>query len=97
MISDHLAKLPLFATDREKAVAIVGKSGADRWAKEVLPILERRGFPRVGTLHGRRAVPLVLEFYERYFGVTAGFALSEPDGVERLGLDDWKNRNKKGQ
>ncbi|MBZ9922278.1 hypothetical protein LB579_31880 [Mesorhizobium sp. BR1-1-7] len=92
---DALSKLPMFATDRQIAAAIVGNGGADRWIKEVMPILERRGLPKVDALHGRRAVPLVRKFYEGYFGITAGFATAKPDGEEKLGLDQWKTRNKK--
>ncbi|MBZ9943496.1 hypothetical protein LB533_20630 [Mesorhizobium sp. BR1-1-13] len=87
--------LSLFATEKEVATAIVGKSGAEKWIREVLPVLRRRGFPASDALHARLAVPLVKRFYEGYFGQTAGFAVAKPDGEEKLGLDQWKTRNKK--
>jgi hypothetical protein len=85
-----LDKLPLFATDIEIAVAIVGKARAERWRKERLPTLERKGFPAVDAFHGGRAVPLVRKFYEAYFGITAGFAMAKPGGEDRVGM--WLGR-----
>jgi hypothetical protein len=39
-------KLPLFATDREITIAVVGKQHASHWKRFVLPILQARyGFP----------------------------------------------------
>lgn len=79
--NDALDKLPLFASDHEIAVAIVGKERA-AYYKSILPTLERRGFPQVDPLHKGRAVALVKKFYEGYFGITAGF-VAKPDGDER--------------
>lgn len=87
-MNDALSKLPLFATDREIAIAIVGKERASMWVKVVIPQLERKGFPRVDPLHDGRPVPLVKRFYDGYFGITAGFKVAAPDGEEKLGL--WK-------
>lgn len=78
-----LDKLPLFASDQELAIAIVGRKNATHWRKFVLPALERGGFPKVDTLHIGRAVPLVKRFYEHYFGLTLGWAMA-PDGEK-----DW--------
>lgn len=88
-MTDSLAGLPLFATDKQLAVAIVGKERAAMWLKATLPQLERKGFPRIDPLHDGRAVPLVKKFYDGYFGITAGFAAAAPDGEERLG--EWKS------
>ncbi len=87
-----LDALPLFATDHQIAVAVVGRAKADYWRKVVLPSLERSGFPSVDPLHKARPVPLVGKFYEAYFGITAGIAMAKPDGEERLG--QWKSRKK---
>jgi hypothetical protein len=89
-MSDPLSQLPLFATDREIALAVVGKARADYWLKAVLPTLERKGFPLKDSLHEGRSVELVRRFYNGYLGITAGFALAKPDGEERLG--QWKSR-----
>lgn len=76
--------LPLFATDKEIALAVVGKMKASYWLTAVLPTLERRGFPAEDPLHAGRAVPLVRKFYEDYFGITAGFAMAKPSGEEKI-------------
>ncbi len=82
-MNSPLANLPLFATDQQLAVAIVGKERAAMWVETVIPQLERKGFPRVDSLHNGRPVPLIIKFYDGYLGLTAGFAA--PDGEERLG------------
>lgn len=78
-----LDSLPLFASDQEIAIAVVGRKEAPQWRKVTLPVLERRGFPAIDLLHHGRAIPLVRKFYEAYFGITAGFAMSAPDGEEK--------------
>jgi hypothetical protein len=85
-----LDKLPLFATDLEIAVAIVGKQNASRWKREVIPILEYKGFPRFDHLHHGRPVAHVKQFYAMYLGITAGFTLAKPDGVDKVGT--WSRR-----
>jgi hypothetical protein len=87
-MNNPFVRLPLFATDQELAVAIVGKERAAVWIKTVIPQLERKGFPRVDPLHGARPVPLVIKFYDGYFGITAGSCVV--DGEERLG--QWRKR-----
>lgn len=86
-----LDALPLFATDREIAIAVAGKAKADYWLRAVLPTLERRGFPSEDALHMGRPVPLVRKFYDNYFGITAGFAMAKPDGEERV----WQPKNRR--
>lgn len=84
-----LGELPLFASDREIAEAIVGKVNATRWLKDVLPTLEGKGFPPLDRLHLGRPVHLVMRFYERvWFGIEKGVPVATPDGEERLG--QWK-------
>ncbi|WP_292326376.1 hypothetical protein [Mesorhizobium sp.] len=84
MTNAALDKLPLFASDKEIALAIVGREKAQYWLTGVLPTLERRGFPAEDPLHTGRAVPLVRKFYEQYLGITAGFAMAKPDSEERI-------------
>lgn len=68
-----LAALPLFATDQQLAMAIVGKSRSSMWMKRTLPILEARGFPRFDALHEGRPVALVKKYYDTYLGVNASY------------------------
>lgn len=93
MTNDPLDKLPLFATDQQLAMAIVGKERAAMWVKAVIPQLVRKGLPRIDPLHDGRPVPLVRKFYDGYFGITAGFAATAPDGEERLG--QWKKSKRR--
>lgn len=86
-MTDPLSKLPIFATDMEIAVAIVGKQRASLFVRAVIPELERKGFPRIDALHDGRPVPLIRKFYEGYLGITAGFNLAAPDGREDL--ESW--------
>ncbi|WP_292571122.1 hypothetical protein [Mesorhizobium sp.] len=101
-----LDKLPLFATDLEIAVAIVGKQNASRWKRDVIPVLEHKGFPRFDALHQGRPVPHVRQFYACYLGLAAGFTMAPPpDGKERewLGkrlekkIDDEERRRAAGE
>jgi hypothetical protein len=68
-MTDALSKLPLFATDDELAIAIVGRKRASDWKRGALKLLEYRGFPLVDPLHGGRPVPLVKKWYDNYLGV----------------------------
>ncbi len=88
-----LDSLPLFATDKEIAVAIVGRTGAAHWLRSVLPTLEHRGFPAVDPLHLGRAVPLVRKFYQDYFGITAGFVMEKPGGEKKA----WEPKRKRAE
>lgn len=90
-----LSQLSVFATDQEIATAVVGRTRAEHWRKNVLPILEARGFPRVDALHGGRSTLLVAKFYDGYFGITAGFTNAQPDGEEDLGAWTRKRTRKR--
>jgi hypothetical protein len=93
MTSDPFAHLPLFASDREIATALVGKARAAKWVEDSFPaIAARSGFPRVDSFHGGRAVPLVRLFYEGYLGMTGVHPGWAPDGEERLGTYKTRKR-----
>jgi hypothetical protein len=71
--------LPLFATDRELAVAIVGPARASEWLKNSFPF------------HKGRAVPLVKLFYDHFIGITSAQQLlaSVPREREKANLEIW--------
>lgn len=93
MTPDPFSHLPLFASDKELATAIVGKTRAAQWVKDTFPTLAARpGFPRVDAFHGGRPVPLVRRFYESYLGITGAHPGWAQDGEERLGT--YKTRKK---
>lgn len=67
----RLDDLPMFASDRELAEAIVGRDKAEKWMAERLPtIASKPGFPQIDEFHGGRPVRLVAKFYEQYLGET---------------------------
>lgn len=66
----RLDDLPVFASDREIAEAIVGKDAAEKWMRERLPTLAPKpGFQPIDAFHGGRPVKLVMRFYDGYLGV----------------------------
>ncbi|RUM95593.1 hypothetical protein EET67_22450 [Pseudaminobacter arsenicus] len=84
----RLDDLPMFASDRQIAEAIVGKDEAEKWMRERLPTLASKpGFPPIDAFHGGRPVRLVARFYDEYLGGSAGSG-SAPRGVEDVSA--WK-------
>jgi len=84
----RLDDLPMFATDRQIAEAIVGKDKAEKWMRERLPTLASKpGFPPIDPFHGGRPVKLVARFYDEYLGVGKSGAPG-PRGVEDVRA--WK-------
>jgi hypothetical protein len=86
-----LDKLPLFATDAELAVAIVGKARAEHWRKAVLPNL--RNFPRKDELHGGWPTPLVWRYYQTYLALSDEFLSAGAPAKENL--DVWTKSRRK--
>jgi hypothetical protein len=79
-----LDDLPLFADDQALGFALLGAARAREW-KNIVPIYERRGFPKVDPVMGGRYVPAVRAFFDREYGI-GGAKFSAPDGIER----PWK-------
>ncbi len=65
------ADLPLFATDAELGVALLGRARAALWSN-LVPSFEREGLPKNDPLMGGRYVPAVKAFFDRQYGLTAG-------------------------
>ena len=89
----RLDDLPLFASDRQIAEAVVGKDAAGKWLKERLPRLAQLpGFPPIDPVHGGRPVDHVKLFYANYLNLPAdGRGL--PDGREQEG--EWKRSRRR--
>jgi hypothetical protein len=85
----RLDDLPMFASDRQIAEAIVGKDKAEKWLKERLPTLASKpGFPPIDPVHEGRAVALVKLFYANYLHLPAD-GRGVPDNREQEG--QWKS------
>jgi hypothetical protein len=80
--------LPLFSDDAALGIALLGVRRAEEWSS-IVPIYERRGFPRIDPVMGGRYVPAIRAFFDREYGLTA-VGPSVPDGVERP--DKWKGQ-----
>jgi hypothetical protein len=80
----RLDDLPLFADDQVLGSALLGLRRAGEWTN-IVPIYERRGFPKVDAVMGGRYVPAVTAFFDREYGIGSA-TLSAPDGIER----PWK-------
>ena len=79
-----LDALPIFATDAELAVALLGKGRAKAWA-DLVPLYERKGLPKIDPLTGGRYVPAVRRFFDEQNGVSSAPPLRAPDGIEEPG------------
>lgn len=87
-----LDRLPVFASDKEIAVALCGPTRAKAWL-ERLPVLEAKvGFPKIDPLHNGRPVPLVRLFYANYLRLPASGATGVPDGEENPAA--WRSGKK---
>jgi hypothetical protein len=89
----RLDDLPMFASDREIAEAIVGKHKAEKWLKERLPTLASKpGFPPIDAFHEGRAVALVKLFYANFLNLPAdGRGLPDDRAME----GEWKSSKRR--
>jgi hypothetical protein len=82
----RLSDLPLFADDAKIGAALLGEQRACEW-RELAPLYERRGLPKIDAVMGGRYVPAVRAFFDREYGV-AGQLVAAPDGAENP--EAWK-------
>lgn len=85
---DHL---PLFAGERELSVALLGAERACEW-KDLAPLLERRGLPKIDALLGGRYSPAVKAFFDHEYNLTPA-APAAPPGRENI--TSWNTRERK--
>lgn len=84
------ADLPLFADEAELARALLGeRSGA--W-RELVPLYEARGFPKIDPMMGGRYVPAVKAFFDREYRLTER-GPAAPQGTE--GVIEWNGRRRR--
>ena len=77
-----LREFPLYPSEREIAVAVLGIKRAPEW-KSIAVLFERQGLPRISPRTGARYWPAVKAWLDRYNGLGAPGGPFAPDGVER--------------
>jgi hypothetical protein len=82
-----LDNLPAFATEADLSAALMGE-GKTTVFRQIVPLLERRGFPTIDGLMGGRYVPAVKAFFDREYGVHGATQVSAPHAPAELG--SWK-------
>jgi hypothetical protein len=85
----RLDDLPLFADDSLLGAALLGEDRASEW-RNLVPMYERRGFPKVDPVMGGRYVPAVRAFFDGEYGINNA-RVSAPDGGER----PWKESKRR--
>lgn len=92
--ASSIQALPLFATDAVLGAALLGDDRVREW-REIVPLLEARGLPKVDTLMGGRYVPAVRAYFDHQYGLDRGGDLPlAPDGVEDF--EKWRGRKRQG-
>lgn len=78
-----LEKLPLFATEEAISAAVMGPGKTVEW-RQIVPLLERRGFPTVDHMLGGRYVPAVKAFFDREYRINSDRPAPSRSGPENL-------------
>lgn len=79
-----LHELPLFAGEEDLAMAVFGPGQLRHW-KQVVRLLEERGFPRSDALMGGRYTPAVKAFFDREYRVHGEAQVSASHLPAKLG------------
>jgi hypothetical protein len=87
--TSNLASLPLFATDDAIGAALLGRERVAEF-KQIVPLLEARGLPKVDQLMGGRYTRAVIAFFDHQYGLDRGGDVLAPDGVEDF--EGWKRK-----
>jgi hypothetical protein len=83
-----LDRLPLFADEDALAGAIMGPGKTTSW-RQIVALLEGRGFPKIDAVMGGRYTPAVKAFFDRECRLHVPHQVASRDGPESLGT--WKN------
>jgi hypothetical protein len=93
MAKVSIEMLPLFAVDDLIGAALLGAGRVQEW-RQIAPILEARGLPKVDHLMGGRYVRAVVAFFDHQYGLDRGGDVPlAPDGVEDF--DGWRRKQKR--
>lgn len=73
--------------------ALLGADRVQEW-RQIAPLLEARGMPKIDTLMGGRYTPAVKAFFDRLYGLDRGGDVPlTPDGAENF--ERWRQRSKR--
>jgi hypothetical protein len=87
-----LESLPLFATDSVLGAALLGPDRVQEF-RQMVPMLEARGMPKIDHLMGGRYTRAVVAWFDQQYGLNRGTAVPlAPDGVEDF---EWKRQGQK--
>jgi hypothetical protein len=88
--ASSIESLPLFATDEVIGAALLGADRVQEW-RQIVPLLEARGLPKVDPLMGGRYVPAVRAYFDHQYGLDRNGSLPlAPDGTENF--DAWRQK-----
>jgi hypothetical protein len=86
----NLESLPLFATDDAIGAALLGPKRVAEF-KQIVPLLEARGLPKVDQMLGGRYTRAVVAFFDHQYGLDRGGDVPlAPDGPEHF--DKWRKQ-----
>jgi hypothetical protein len=86
----NLEALPLFAADDAIGAALLGPKRVAEF-KQIVPLLEARGLPKVDQLMGGRYTRAVIAFFDHEYGLDRGGDVPlAPDGPEHF--DKWRKQ-----
>jgi hypothetical protein len=89
----NFESLPLFATDQLLGAALLGPDRAQEF-RQMVPMLEARGMPKIDHLMGGRYTRAVIAWFDHQYGLDRGAnVLLAPDGVEDF--DGCKRRSRR--
>ncbi len=81
-------RLPLYATDRELAPAIMGERAAE-WPARVRFYIASGRFPRINALMGGRYVPAVIAFFDGEEGIVPPLPRSPLTPEDQAQMGGW--------
>jgi hypothetical protein len=89
---EALDLLPLFADDAAIAAMLLGPGRKQEW-RQIAPLLEARGLPKIDPTIGGRYVRAVIGFFDHQYGLNHGSVPLAPDGPEDF--RKWTERQKR--
>ncbi len=89
----NLSTLPLFASDDVLGAALLGPDRVQEF-RQMAPLLEGRGFPKIDHLMGGRYVRAVVAYFDHLYGLDRGSVPPlAPDGTEDF--EGWRAKRKR--